>query len=275
MTQGMDISVSSFGPPSRPCMGVLQKASTQVAHRGAFLLCRPWGQEATRTAAMFRVLSERLARQGCDVLRFDYHGTADSPGEEQDQALSDWVEDTLAAHACLHAHLQAHSGGPIRWFGMGLGANLALRASVRAAPLPSHVLLWEPVIDGPAYLQKLYDGHRAELSREFGYPWPQLLQQGRVSEPRAPGDVLGFAMGPRLVAELADVSELQLAPALRRGMTLTCALHAEQRQALPPISSDRLHLHTVETRTNWLSSQALGTAIVPPDALRLMLAALD
>ncbi len=271
MTQGMDISVSSFGSPSRPCMGVLQTASQQVAHRGAFMLCRPWGQEATRTAAMFRVLSERLARQGCDVLRFDYHGTADSPGEEQDQSLSDWVEDILAAHT----QLLANSKGPVRWFGMGLGANLALRASARTATAPSHVVLWEPVTNGPDYLQSLYEGHRAELSREFGYHWDQLLQQGRVSEPQAPGDVLGFAMGPSLVAELAQIQELPVAPALRRGMTLTCALHAEQLQALPPISSDRLHLHTVETRTNWLSSQALGTAIVPPDALRLMLAALD
>ncbi len=271
ISEGMDISVSSFGSPSRPCMGVLQKASTQVPHRGAFVLCRPWGQEATRTAAMFRVLSERLARQGCDVLRFDYHGTADSPGEEQDQSLSDWVEDTLAAHT----HLQADRTDPIRWFGMGLGANLALRASARTATVPSHVVLWEPIIDGPAYLQSLFAGHRDELSREFGYPWDQLLKQGRVSEPQAPGDVLGFAMGPRLVAELTEIRDLHLAPALRRGMTLTCALHAEQREALPPISSDRLHLHTVETRSNWLSSQALGTAIVPPDALRLMLAALD
>jgi pimeloyl-ACP methyl ester carboxylesterase len=271
MTQGMDISARSFGSASRPCTGVLQKASTQVPHCGAFVLCRPWGQEATRTAAMFRVLSERLTRQGCDVLRFDYHGTADSPGEEQDQSLNDWTEDILAAHT----QLQADSHGPIRWFGMGLGANLALRASARTATVPNHVVLWEPIVDGPAYLQSLYAGHRDELSREFGYPWDQLLRQGRVSEPQAPGDVLGFAMGPRLVTDLAEIQELPLAPALRRGMTLTCALHAEQRHALAPISSDRLHLHTVETHTNWLSSQALGTAIVPPDALRLMLAALD
>jgi uncharacterized protein len=272
MTQeGMNISISSFGSPSRQCMGVLQKANAEVPQRGAFVLCRPLGQEATRTAAMYRVLSERLARQGCDVLRFDYHGTADSPGEEQDQSLSDWVEDTLAAHT----QLQTDSPGPIRWFGMGLGANLALRASARTDTVPSHLVLWEPIINGPAYLQSLYDGHRAELSREFGHPWDQLLKQGRVTEPQAPGDVLGFAMGPRLVAELNEIRELPLAPALRRGMTLSCALHGEQRQALPAISSDRLHLHTVETRTNWLSSQALGTAIVPPDALRLMLAALD
>jgi alpha-beta hydrolase superfamily lysophospholipase len=271
MTQGMQLSIKPCGAPGRQCVAVFQSASTQSPYRGAFLLCRPLAQEAIRTAAMYRVLSERLARQGCDVLRLDYHGSGDSPGEEQDQSLSDWATDILAAHEVL----QAEAHGPIRWFGMGLGANLALRASIRAAQAPSHVVLWEPILNGPAYIEALFEGHRAELAREFGYPWATLRQQGRVSEPTAPGDVLGFALGASLTADIAKIQDLPLAPPLRRGIALSCAVHEEQRQALPPISSEHLHLHTVENRTNWMSSQALGSAIVPPDALRIMLNTLD
>jgi alpha-beta hydrolase superfamily lysophospholipase len=253
-------------------VGVHQQARSEAPARARFLLCRPLGQEAVRTAAVFRVLADRLAREGCDSLRFDYHGTGDSPGEENEQSLSGWVEDTLAAHE----QLTSGDGVPMVWFGMGLGATLALRAALRAKPVPSHLVLWEPVLDGKAYAQALLDGHRAELTREFGEPWERLLQTGKVIEPGLPGDVLGFDVGQHLADELAQLQEVTLAPALRRGIHVTCAVHAEQRAALAGLEGNALlKLHTVENRTNWMSSQAMGTAIVPPDLPRTLLSTLE
>jgi uncharacterized protein len=267
----MHISIRRFGPPSREMVGVFQQTREAAAVRARYLLCRPLGQEAVRTAAVYRVLSDRLAREGCEVLRFDYHGTGDSPGEEGQQSLTAWDDDTLAAHE----QLEPGAGVPVCWFGMGLGATLALRSALRAKSPPRHLVLWEPVFDGEAYSLRLLQAHRAELVREFGEPWPKLLKLGKVTEPTLPGDVLGFDVGQQLADELRQL-RFALAPALERGVCVTCAVHAESRPLFSNlVGGTLLRLHTVETRTDWMLSQAMGTAIVPVDLLRTLLATLE
>jgi alpha-beta hydrolase superfamily lysophospholipase len=270
----MDISIRQFGGTSRGMVGVLQQASPTTPRRARYLLCRPLGQEAVRAAAVFRVLSDRLAREGCEVLRFDYHGTGDSAGDENLQTLDQWVSDVQAAHQ----QIAVDPSVPVNWFGMGLGANLALRAALNAPSAPQHLVLWEPILDGPAYVQALLDGHKDELAREFGHPWPRLLQMGKVSEPAVPGDVLGFHIGPALARELRDLGGFDLAPALQRGIQVTCCVRDAAQMARLDASLGahlRLKLQVVSERINWMSSQAMGTAIVPPDLPRTLLSTLE
>lgn len=267
----MDLSIKRYGRLAREMVGVMQTARHSARVRARYLLCRPLGQEAVRTAVIFRVLSERLAREGCDVLRFDFHGTGDSPGEEVQQSLGAWVEDTLASHE----QLTIDSSVPIHWFGMGLGATVALRAAIRAKAPPNHLVLWEPVLDGRSYAKALLEAHCAELVREFGEPWARLLQSGKAVEPTLPGDVLGFEVGQQLADELQQLQDVTLAAILQRGIRVTCAVHAEQRPLFAALEGNELvTLHTVETRTNWMSSQALDTAIVPADLPRTLLSTL-
>jgi uncharacterized protein len=268
----MQISIRRFGPPAREMVGVFQQARSGRPPRARYLLCRPLGQEAVRSASVFRVLSDRLAREGCDVLRFDYHGTGDSPGDEDHQSIEQWVEDTLAAHE----QLDPGKGVPVNWFGMGLGAALALRSALRVRALPAQLVLWEPVLDGPEYLRTLLQAHRAELVREFAMPWPRLIDSGKVTEPTVPGDVLGFDIGPRLADDLQRLNTVSLEPVLLRGIRITCAVHVEKRPLFAGLSANpALKMHTVESRTNWMLSQAMGTAIVPPDLPRTLLSTLE
>lgn len=268
----MDISIKQFGRAGRGMVGVLQQAN--AATRARYLLCRPLGQEAVRAASVFRVLSERLAREGGEVLRFDYHGTGDSPGDEAQQSLQGWVEDTLAAHESLTDTPGANT--PINWFGMGLGANIALHAALRAPTPPTHLVLWEPIHSASSYVQALLDGHRAELSREFGHPWARLIESGKVTEPTLPGDVLGFEVGAQLANDLQHLQNLPLAAAVRRGIHVICCVHDEHRAALAaPPEGPQFKLVSVTDRINWMSSQAMGTTIVPPDLPRTLLSTLD
>jgi len=48
------------------------------------VLCGPLGHEYTRSHRTMRHLADRLAERGIPALRFDYHGTGDSPGAELD-----------------------------------------------------------------------------------------------------------------------------------------------------------------------------------------------
>ena len=252
-------------------VGVLLDGRLNAEPKARLVLCRPLGQEAVRTAAVYRVLSDRMAREGCVSLRFDYHGTGDSPGEEDDQEMAGWTDDTMAAHEQLHSS----DGVPVISFGMGLGATLALQSALNAKTAPSHLVLWEPVLNGPAYIQALLESHREELAREFGQPWVRLLRRGKVTEPTLPGNVLGFEIGMRLANDLQKLPQMNLAPALDRGIRVTCAVHAEQRPLFAELEGNPLlTMQTVEARTNWMLSQAMGTAIVPGDLSRTLLSIL-
>lgn len=268
----MDLAIRRFGRPAREMVGVFQTAASGGAPRARFLLCRPLGQEAVRTAAIYRVVGERLARERCESLRFDYHGTGDSPGQEEDQSLNGWIDDTLAAHE----QLQDGSDAPVIWFGMGLGATLALRAALRARKPPAQLVLWEPVLDGPTYVRQLMEGHQRELVRMFRVPWERLLDSGKAVEPGLPGDILGFQVGPSLADELRALRDVQVAPALRRGVRVLCAVPTEQRGHFADLENHpEFRMHNIGQITDWMSSQAMGTAIVPPDLLRAVLSTLD
>jgi len=268
----MNIDIRAFGRAQRPQVGVLQHPPEGMARRAAWLLVRPMGQEAVRTAAVYRVLSERLARAGCIVLRFDFHGTGNAPGEEGQQSLEGWVDDTLAAHECLR-----QEGVPnVHWFGMGLGANIMLRAALRATQPPAHLVPWEPIWQGRDYIDALKAGHRDELRRELAYPWEKLLAKGLVTEPQLPGDILGFQIGAQLANDLItlDPFETLLRTALQSGLAITCAAQAEHLPMLDALRQPGLTAQPIAERTNWLSSQAMGTAIVPPEMPRVLLSTL-
>lgn len=264
----MDISIARLNAHDREVLAIHQAADPKTVRRGAYILCRPIGQEGARTVAMYRVLSERLARAGCEVWRFDYHGTGDAPGEEAHQTLHGWVQDVLT----VHGHAMAKATGPVQWFGMSLGATVALQAAVQAANRPKGLVLWEPVFNGSDYTQALLAGHRRELAREFGCSWAQLLHQRRVSEPALPGDVLGFDFGEHLSKQLLELNGLPLASVLRRGVQVVVAVHDDQKGRIEPgVKSPDLRIHAIQTRTDWMSSQAMGTAIVPPDAIQTLM----
>jgi pimeloyl-ACP methyl ester carboxylesterase len=264
----MKISIRRIGTAGREMVGVHRSSERPGSLRPAFLMCRPLGQEAIRTSAMYRALAERLARDGCDSLCFDYHGTGDSPGGERMQSLALWMQDTLTAHEDL---LQASPNRPVHWFGMALGANIALRAAARASVAPAKMVLWEPVIDGDRYVQALLESHRQELARELGFAWHQIVERKMEREPVLPGEVLGFDFGEMLISEIKTFSKLDLSPAIRRGVNLTCGVLEAQMTNVLPAPQGNANVFAIKDVTNWMSTEALGTALVPQDLTRALL----
>lgn len=265
-----------FGPTWRSAVGLILQPDEPVSEHGAFLLARPMGLAATRSASMYRVLADRLARTGATVMRFDYHGTGDSPGEEADQSLTDWSRDIEEAQACL---LDATSPAGLRhvdWFGMGLGANLMLQATLRVPRPPRRLVLWEPLANGPEHVQQLLDAHRREMAMQLDLPWSQLLANGQVREPRVPGSVLGFRIGEQLANDLNNLASPThwLPMAVERGTEVTvCAPDAVVQAwsaSLPEAVRHRISWVALQTATNWLSSEAMGAAVVPPELNRIL-----
>lgn len=254
-----------FGAPARRLFGLYQPPSAGMGTAHCVVLCNPFGQEAIRSHRLLRVLGDRLARAGFTVLRFDYSGTGDSDGDDSEADLGRWVEDVVSADA------EARRASGLRtssWFGVRLGATLAALASAQAPSPPRTLVLWDPVADGRAYLDELAAAHREAL---------------RIAEPRslvAAGaggrEALGFPIPGALEAQLLALSPASFAMACAAQVSVISSAQAPGTEALRAAMGGVGS--TSETRIAsqiaWATDEAMGSAIVPTDALEAIAAAL-
>src|SRR5947209_7243554 len=66
------------------------------------VLCPPIGHEQVHAHRSLRHLADALAEMGFAVLRFDYHGTGDSAGSDEDpDRVATWLANVRDAHRWL------------------------------------------------------------------------------------------------------------------------------------------------------------------------------
>ncbi len=131
-----------IGTAERPLFAVYSAASGKRQRRAA-VLCAAFGEEYGRTHRTARLLAQRLASSGAEVLRFDYYGTGDSGGRDEEFAMHGAVDDAVVAVA------EARELGGVRrvtLIGLREGAAAALRAAA-VAPGVDRLVLWDPVLD--------------------------------------------------------------------------------------------------------------------------------
>ena len=116
-----------FAAGDSACFGWLHHAPAAAQAGIAAVVCPPIGHEYTRSHRTLRHLADRLAAAGVPTLRFDYHGTGDSPGSDLEGARLDrWQQDIAAAIA----HVRAQAGCErVCLVGVRLGAALASMVS--------------------------------------------------------------------------------------------------------------------------------------------------
>lgn len=252
-----------FGPAGRQLYGVHHPAAPGPAPRSAVLLCNPFGQEAVRTHRMYRVLAERLARSGVHVLRFDYLGTGESSGDDGDGHLALWQDDLIAAHRELHRRSMR---AKVTWVGARLGATLAALAASREPALAERLLLWEPVLDGAAYLDTLVHDHARALARSYSLV-PDAFQRPPVHE------LMGFEVSPLLLAQLRALNATAVAPLQARAVTLVAPPDHADTQALALAYREagvRPDVVPFTHAFDWTSEEAINTALVPHEAVQLI-----
>ena len=214
-------------------------------------------------------MAERLARDGFDVLRFDYFGTGDSSGDDAEGDLSVWTEDVLRADD----ELRARSGAPrCTWFGLRLGGTLAALAAPQAKVPPHRLVLWDPVVDGAAYLDGLAQSHRAIRRLDFG---PRWAVEGRLRDTvvrEAQSECLGFPITPSLKHKLGALSGGAFRPSTARVCIFQERRSSEMAvwaRSLGPTAS----VCAIDTGVDWASNEAMNSAIVPAAALNRVLEA--
>jgi uncharacterized protein len=265
---GSSLQAIAFGPPDRRLFAIYHPGANANAAGPAVVLCNAFGQEAIRAHRLMRVLAERLARQGYPVLRFDYFGTGDSMGEDLDGDLDGWAGDVLLADA----EVRARSGGDSTvWLGIRLGAAVALRAARQAPPGLQRLVLFDMVIDGPAYLAHLRERHVACLEAAYSLmPNPTPSEQA-LDPAQFRDEAIGFALSPTLRRQITalDVTTHRWPAQPASIIALSDPEGADGRDLAAAMlrQPGRVHVVAVQHGTDWTRDTADNTALVPTQAL--------
>lgn len=130
------------------CFGWLHPA---LGTRG-IVLCNAFGHEELCAHRAWRGLAERLAAAGLPTLRFDYHGTGDSVGSDEEPGrVRAWLDSVRAAEAWLRRETGVKD---VALVGLRLGATLAAMAAQELGGVDALALL-APVVSGRTYAREL------------------------------------------------------------------------------------------------------------------------
>jgi pimeloyl-ACP methyl ester carboxylesterase len=185
-----------FGPADRRLFGVYHVPEGRFRPHGV-VLCPPGPQRYMRSHMALRKVAVTLARKGFHVLRFDYYGTGDSAGPSNAGTLSTWRGNIVSAVEDL---ADCSGSGRVSLIGFGLGAALAASVPLDVADL----VLWDPVVKGPDYIEELRSLHRRQFAA--------ILFPPQLPKPGSDGDILGLPLSQDLQSELRS---LDLAADLR------------------------------------------------------------
>lgn len=260
-----------FGPPERQLFGIYHAPEQETDARAAVLMCCPYGHEAIRAHRLYRVLAERIARLGIAVLRFDFFGTGESGGDDADGEMQGWQRDLLRAHEELRSRSGAHA---TTWLAARLGATLALQSARHAQGL-GRLILWDPILDGPAYIEELHAAQIAMLEIGYYARNPSWYQRREHGDGPAITEALGHGIGGELAAQWAALRPDALT--LDTDAATTVFGRPEDERArewcLRESARGRPVVHELlEHPIDWTSDPIPNQAIVPADVTRRLLA---
>jgi pimeloyl-ACP methyl ester carboxylesterase len=161
------------------------------------VLCNPFGYDLLCTHRGWRQLAARLATAGMPVLRFDYPGTGDSLGaEEEPGRVEAWIDSIVAAARYLR---QSTGVTQVSLCGLRLGATLAALAAERIGDIDSLVLL-SPPLSGRNYLRELRAHRQSWMSTTAGMNADPLPDTGAYVE------AFGFGLHGDDITQLGAVN---------------------------------------------------------------------
>jgi alpha-beta hydrolase superfamily lysophospholipase len=190
-----------FGPEERPLFGWVHQPDDGL-QRATAILCPPVAREYISAHDTYRVLADALAERGITAIRFDYDGTADSAGGEDDPERMDAYLGSVGHAIDLADRLGTTE---LVLVGMRMGALLAAGAAA-VCPRVTTLVLWDPCASGREFLRE-----QSALFR---------LRYGRSHPENGGTEIPGFVLSPQSVESLASTVAPSSLPQVERALVL-------------------------------------------------------
>lgn len=197
----------------------------------AFIYLHPFAEEMNKSRHMAALQAKAFAAAGLGVLQIDLYGCGDSEGDFGDATWEIWKDDV----ACARQWLIQKGFRSIHFWGLRLGALLALDY-VREAEIDSaKFVLWQPVVNGKLFLTQFL-----RLKLVSGLISDDIDKVSNVQvfrEKLAAGELLevaGYMLSPTLAATIDTLKLSQLitknskiywfeiTPDVERGLPTAC-----------------------------------------------------
>lgn len=173
----------------------------QSMHDHGVIICPPIGYEQLHSHRTLRHLADALAERGMPTMRFDWHGTGDSAGNDDDPGRSEtWQANLKDVVAWMRNEVGCQR---ISVVGLRMGATLAALACQEVEI--ENLVLWSPVAKGRAYVREMM-----ALDRTSEY------QSASASASSGEIEAAGFVLSASTAAELSEMSLLNARPQCQR-----------------------------------------------------------
>lgn len=147
----------------RRLFGVFHRGTASHAlseSRTVLVYCHPLFEEKLEAHRVGVNFARRAARDGFDLLRFDYYGDGDSEGVFQDTSAETRIADI---HSAISEIRRRTGSTRLVLIGSRMGATLALVAAERSSDVTA-VVAWAPILNVGEYL---YDFLRSNLTAQL------------------------------------------------------------------------------------------------------------
>lgn len=160
----------------------------------AAVIAAPLGYEQIHAHRSLRHLADHLAQHGISALRFDWHGTGDSAGVDEDpDRICTWQANLRDAVQLLQQQFLVQH---ISVVGLRLGATLAA-ATLNERDVVN-LVLWAPVVNGRTYVREMM----------------ALDRTSEIAQPQVPGahadlEPAGLTLCGRTAHDISKIHLLQ------------------------------------------------------------------
>ncbi|MGV8940240.1 MAG: hypothetical protein ACOH1P_01710 [Lysobacter sp.] len=213
-----------LGHHPRRLYGALHPAA---ASQLGLIVVAPLLHEQQRTRRLVTELAATLAAKGFPCLRFDFFGSGDSEGDGEQLDYASMRSDLQQAAEALRASTGVTRVGVLAMRGAALPVWSWLE---EGAPVEL-LVMWEPLLAGPAWLAQLEEQDRAERCSANRYP----LARGACAVD-VDHQLMGFPVSPELRRDLAHAP----APSLDKRFAGPCWGVLRADAGALPVAIDRV-----------------------------------
>lgn len=182
----------------------------EVPKSGTILFFPPFGEEMNRARHMVSRQAKTMATNGYRVIIPDFYGTGDSAGEFLDARWRIWKSDTdLLVH-----EYNLGEDNPVWYWGLRLGALMAMDFATQRQVQPVGIVVWSPVLAGKQFINHLLRMRTmANMLADSGVTETIAgLRESLLSEDSL--EIGGYELAPELVQEIDTLTFKELSQSL-------------------------------------------------------------